>query len=155
MQGASAAAVVRYIRPTVFRPAPSDGRSRTVFSQGRAGQGASAEAVQGINPKVSAKRQAGRGVRREAVHPYGERPAHNEAMRRRRAENKKKSPPGGLPRGGRESSGDLLSRARRPGTIGDRRLNCRVRNGNGCDPPSITAETILATLTSHKQSGRS
>ena len=36
------------------------------------------------------------------------------------------------------------SRARRPSTIGDRRLNFRVRNGNGCDPPSITAETYTA-----------
>ena len=55
---------------------------------------------------------------------------------------KKKSPPGGLPRGGRESSGDLLSRARGPGTIGDLRLDFRVRDGNGYDPHSITAETI-------------
>ena len=42
--------------------------------------------------------------------------------------------------GARESGGDLLSRARRPGTIGDRRLDFRVRNGNGYDPPSMTAE---------------
>ena len=56
----------------------------------------------------------------------------------------KKSPPRGLPHGGRESCSDLLSRARRPSTIGDRRLNFRVRNGNGCDPPSITAETYTA-----------
>ena len=53
----------------------------------------------------------------------------------------KKSPPRGLPHGGRESSGDLLSRTRGPGTIGDLRLNFRVRDGNGCDPHSITAET--------------
>ena len=46
-----------------------------------------------------------------------------------------------LGRGPRESSGDLLSRTRGPGTIGDLRLNFRVRDGNGCDPHSITAET--------------
>ena len=46
--------------------------------------------------------------------------------------------------GPRESCSDLLSRARRPSTIGDKRLNFRVRNGNGCDPPSITAETYTA-----------
>ena len=56
----------------------------------------------------------------------------------------KKSPPRGLPHGGRESSGDLLSRTRGPGTIGDLRLNFRVRDGNGYDPHSITAETISA-----------
>ncbi len=42
--------------------------------------------------------------------------------------------------GARGSGGDLLSRARGPGTIGDRRLDFRVRNGNGYDPPSVTAE---------------
>ena len=64
----------------------------------------------------------------------------------------KKSPPGGLPRGGRESSGDLLSRARGPGTIGDLRLDFRVRDGNGYDPHSITAETISCMeLNSFKQ----
>ena len=55
----------------------------------------------------------------------------------------KKSPPEGLPSGGRESSDALLSRTRRPGTIGEARLNCRVRNGNGCDPRSRIAETIF------------
>ncbi len=54
----------------------------------------------------------------------------------------KKSPPGGLPRGGRGSSGDLLSRTRGPGTIGHEGLDFRVRNGNGYDPLSITAETF-------------
>ena len=56
----------------------------------------------------------------------------------------KKSPTRCLQQVGRESCSDLLSRARRPSTIGDRRLNFRVRNGNGCDPPSITAETYTA-----------
>ena len=56
----------------------------------------------------------------------------------------KKSPARCLQQVGRESCSDLLSRARRPSTIGDRRLNFRVRNGNGCDPPSITAETYTA-----------
>ena len=55
----------------------------------------------------------------------------------------KKSPFRGLPQKGRESSDALLSRTRRPGTIGEARLNCRVRNGNGCDPRSRIAETIL------------
>ena len=57
----------------------------------------------------------------------------------------KKSPLDGLPSRGRESSGALLSRARGPGTIGDLRLNFRVRDGNGCDPHSITAETNSLT----------
>ena len=46
-----------------------------------------------------------------------------------------------LGRGPRESSGDLLSRARGPGTIGDEGLDFRVRKGNGYDPLSVTAET--------------
>ncbi len=54
----------------------------------------------------------------------------------------KKSPLEGLPSGGRESSGDLLSRARGPGTIGDEGLDFRVRKGNGYDPLSVTAETM-------------
>ena len=59
----------------------------------------------------------------------------------------KKSPLRGLPRRGRESSGDLLSRARGPGTIGDEGLDFRVRKGNGYDPLSVTAETkSLATM---------
>ena len=58
---------------------------------------------------------------------------------------KEKAPPDVLRQAGRESSGDLLSRARGPGTIGDLRLNFRVRDGNGCDPHSITAETISLT----------
>ena len=56
-------------------------------------------------------------------------------------------------RGPRESSGDLLSRTRRPGTIGDVGLNCRVRNGNGCDPHSITAETMSNGSERQKQQG--
>ena len=47
-----------------------------------------------------------------------------------------------LGRGPRESSSDLLSRARGPGTIGDEGLDFRVRKGNGYDPLSVTAETI-------------
>ena len=49
-----------------------------------------------------------------------------------------------LGRGPRESSGDLLSRIRGPGTIGDVGLDFRVRDGNGYDPHSITAETNSA-----------
>ena len=56
--------------------------------------------------------------------------------------HKNEEAPCRLGRGPRESSGDLLSRTRGPGTIGDLRLNFRVRDGNGCDPHSITAETI-------------
>ena len=52
---------------------------------------------------------------------------------------KKEGPPRSLA-GARGSGGDLLSRARRPGTIGDKWLDFRVRNGNGYDPPSMTAE---------------
>ena len=58
-----------------------------------------------------------------------------------RQHKKEKAPPDVMRQAGRESSGDLLSRARGPGTIGDLRLNFRVRDGNGCDPHSITAET--------------
>ena len=64
---------------------------------------------------------------------------------KRRAAQKKKGPLERFAQGARESSGDLLSRARGPGTIGDLRLNFRVRDGNGCDPHSITAETISLT----------
>ena len=60
---------------------------------------------------------------------------------------KRKSPARRLRQAGRESSGDLLSRARGPGTIGDGRLDFRVRKGNGYDPPSVTAETILSATT--------
>ena len=55
---------------------------------------------------------------------------------------KKKGPLEVVPQGARESSGDLLSRIRGPGTIGDLGLDFRVRDGNGYDPHSITAETI-------------
>ena len=55
---------------------------------------------------------------------------------------KTKSPARRLRQAGRESSGDLLSRARGPGTIGDEGLDFRVRKGNGYDPLSVTAETI-------------
>ena len=58
-----------------------------------------------------------------------------------RAAYKRKAPLAVFRQAGRESSGDLLSRIRGPGTIGDARLNFRVRDGNGCDPHSITAET--------------
>ena len=58
---------------------------------------------------------------------------------------KRRGPPP-LGEGPRESSSDLLSRARGPGTIGDEGLDFRVRKGNGYDPLSVTAETIsLAT----------
>ncbi len=63
------------------------------------------------------------------------------AAARRSGTHKNEEAPCRLGRGPRESSGDLLSRARGPGTIGDLRLNFRVRDGNGCDPHSITAET--------------
>ena len=59
---------------------------------------------------------------------------------------KKKGPLERQAQGARESSSDLLSRARRPGTIGDEGLDFRVRKGNGYDPLSVTAETMsLAT----------
>ena len=58
------------------------------------------------------------------------------------ASGHKKSPARRLRQAGRESSGALLSRARRPGTIGEGRLDFRVRNGNGYDPLSRTAETM-------------
>ena len=57
---------------------------------------------------------------------------------------KKERAPRGFPQGARESSGDLLSRIRGPGTIGDAGLDFRVRDGNGYDPHSITAETNSA-----------
>ena len=63
------------------------------------------------------------------------------AAARRSGAHKNEEAPRHVGRGPRESSGDLLSRARGPGTIGDLRLNFRVRDGNGCDPHSITAET--------------
>ena len=66
----------------------------------------------------------------------------------------KKSPPEGLPSGGRESSGALLSRARGPGTIGEGRLDFRVRNGNGYDPLSRTAETISRAVGTNAIRGR-
>ena len=64
----------------------------------------------------------------------------------------KKSPPRGLPHGGRESSGALLSRARGPGTIGEGRLDFRVRNGNGYDPLSRTAETNFMAVKGNQPS---
>ena len=67
---------------------------------------------------------------------------YGDAGMRARVQKKKKGPLEDFPQGARESSGDLLSRTRGPGTIGDLRLNFRVRDGNGCDPHSITAETI-------------
>ena len=57
-----------------------------------------------------------------------------------------------LGRGPRESSGDLLSRARGPGTIGDEGLDFRVRKGNGYDPISVTAETIFVATTGCRKS---
>ena len=67
------------------------------------------------------------------------------AAARRSGAHKNEEAPRHVGRGPRESSGDLLSRTRGPGTIGDLRLNFRVRDGNGCDPHSITAETISLT----------
>ena len=52
----------------------------------------------------------------------------------------------------RESSSDLLSRARGPGTIGDEGLDFRVRKGNGYDPLSVTAETISSATTCCRKS---
>ena len=65
----------------------------------------------------------------------------NRPRKIRGRDKKEKAPLAVFRQAGRESSGDLLSRARGPGTIGDLRLNFRVRDGNGCDPHSITAET--------------
>ena len=58
---------------------------------------------------------------------------------------KQERTPRAFAQGVHESSGDLLFRTRGPGTIGDLRLNFRVRDGNGCDPHSITAETNSVT----------
>ena len=69
----------------------------------------------------------------------------NRPRKIRGRDKKEKAPLAVFRQAGRESSGDLLSRARGPGTIGDLRLNFRVRDGNGCDPHSITAETISLT----------
>ena len=69
-------------------------------------------------------------------------PLHGSSARKLRGRYKNEEAPRHVGRGPRESSGDLLSRARGPGTIGDLRLNFRVRDGNGCDPHSMTAETI-------------
>ena len=65
------------------------------------------------------------------------------AAARRSGAHKNEEAPRHVGRGPRESSGDLLSRARGPGTIGDEGLDFRVRKGNGYDPLSVTAETIL------------
>ena len=78
-------------------------------------------------PATSAGRQCGKRGSRNPRHRAGR--------------INKKGPLERFAQGARESSGDLLSRARGPGTIGDLRLNFRVRDGNGCDPHSITAET--------------
>ena len=59
---------------------------------------------------------------------------------------KKRRAPRALAQGARESSGALLSRARGPGTIGEGRLDFRVRNGNGYDPLSRTAETNTSAV---------
>ena len=68
-------------------------------------------------------------------------------MTRRGMRIKRKSPSHCLQGKGRESSSDLLSRARGPGTIGDEGLDFRVRKGNGYDPLSVTAETISVATT--------
>ena len=59
---------------------------------------------------------------------------------------KNEEAPRRLGEGPRESSGALLSRARGPGTIGEGRLDFRVRNGNGYDPLSRTAETNTSAV---------
>ena len=59
----------------------------------------------------------------------------------------KRRAPRAFAQGARESSSDLLSRARGPGTIGDEGLDFRVRKGNGYDPLSVTAETISSATT--------
>ena len=66
------------------------------------------------------------------------------AAARRSGTHKNEEAPCRLGRGPRESSCDLLSRVRGPGTIGDVGLDFRVRDGNGYDPHSITAETNSA-----------
>ena len=65
---------------------------------------------------------------------------------------KKRRAPRAFAQGARESSSDLLSRARGPGTIGDEGLDFRVRKGNGYDPLSVTAETILVATTCCRKS---
>ena len=90
---------------------------------------------------------SGRACRPGACKPM---PGRSPPWQRRKRESRelyktKKAPFEVLPQRGRESSGDLLSRTRGPGTIGDLRLNFRVRDGNGCDPHSITAETNSLT----------
>ena len=79
-------------------------------------------------------------------------PATGTCLHKGRAVCKNEEAPCLLGRGPRESSGDLLSRARRPGTIGDEGLDFRVRKGNGYDPLSVTAETILAATTCCRKS---
>ena len=49
------------------------------------------------------------------------------------------------------SGGDLLSRTRKPGTIGDKWLDCRVRNGNGYDPLSMTTEISISQYRNQSQ----
>ena len=68
-------------------------------------------------------------------------PATGTCLHKGRAVCKNEEAPCLVGRGPRESSSDLLSRARRPGTIGDEGLDFRVRKGNGYDPLSVTAET--------------
>ena len=74
--------------------------------------------------------RGGESERRSDLHRYDSASGHI----------KRRGPPP-LGEGPRESSGDLLSRARGPGTIGDEGLDFRVRKGNGYDPLSVTAET--------------
>ena len=75
--------------------------------------------------------RGGESERRSDLHRYDSASGHI----------KRRGPPP-LGEGPRESSGDLLSRARGPGTIGDEGLDFRVRKGNGYDPLSVTAETM-------------
>ena len=103
----------------------------------------SASAIRGSGGRHK-KERAPRGVPQGAVgHGRSVLTGRNgeSAAARRSGAHKNEEAPRHVGRGPRESSGDLLSRARGPGTIGDLRLNFRVRDGNGCDPHSITAET--------------
>ena len=102
-------------------------------------------------PRAAQKRKKprspcfGKGSERQAActdTPWSRERGEDGVPSRNRAERyKQKRTPRAFAQGAHESSGDLLSRTRGPGTIGDLRLNFRVRDGNGCDPHSITAET--------------
>ena len=124
----------------------------------RSAQGAASHGrpvLTGRNGEGAAARRSGTHKNEEAPCRLGRGPVSDRRLvltsrsresvaARRNGTHKNEEAPRRLGRGPRESSGDLLSRTRGPGTIGDLRLNFRVRDGNGCDPHSITAETISA-----------